>query len=94
MICLAYFAVPIVLVVTLALVPGANVGWRVRARRPAELRGIAFLRSWLTAEQAARWCFAPEDRFSTSGVLLAQQIALETMEQQVVALANTQASRP
>jgi hypothetical protein len=70
------------------------VGWRVRACRPAELRGTALLRSWLTPEQAARWCFVPEGRFSTSGVLLAQEIALETMEQQVVALANTQASRP
>jgi hypothetical protein len=96
MIYLVYFAVSIVLVVTmtLALVTGPNVRWRVRARRQAELRRISLLRSWLTPEQATRWSFAPEDRFSKSGVLLAQKIALETMEQQVVALANTQASRP
>jgi hypothetical protein len=135
MIYLAYFAVPIVLVVTmtLALVTDPNVRWRMRARRPAELRGIALLRSWLTPQQVAQWdargdfevvgcntgrryrlsrgtamniheldangrtvaqwCFAPEGKLATGDVLLAQKIALETMEQQVLTLANTQACR-
>ena len=45
-------------------------------------------------DTAAQWCFAPEGKLATGDVLLAQKIALETMEQQVLALANTQASRP
>jgi hypothetical protein len=136
MIHFAYLAVPFVLVVTmtLALVTDPDLRWRMRARRPAERRGVALLRSWLTSEQAeqwdtrgsfdvigcdtgrrfritrgtamniheldadggiaAQWCFAPEGKLATGDVLLTQKIALETMEQQVLALANTQASRP
>jgi hypothetical protein len=136
MIYLAYFAVPIVLVVTitLALVTDPNMCWRMRARRPAERRGIELLRSWLTPEQTAQWdtrghfevvgcdtgrryritrgramniqeldangrtvaqwCFAPEATLAAGDVLLAQKIALETMEQRVLTLANTQAFRP
>jgi hypothetical protein len=45
-------------------------------------------------DTVAQWCFAPEGKLATGDVLLAQKIALETMEQQVLALANTQASRP
>ena len=41
----------------------------------------------------AQWCFAPEGRLVTGDVLLAQKIALETMESRVLALANTQAYR-
>jgi hypothetical protein len=41
-----------------------------------------------------QWCFAPEGKLATGDVLLAQKIALENMEQQVLALANTQTSRP
>jgi hypothetical protein len=136
MIHFAYLAVPFVLVVTmtLALVTDPDLRWRVRARRPAERRGVALLRSWRTPEQseqwdtrgsfdvigcdtgrrfritrgtamniyeldadggtAAQWCFAPEGKLATGDVLLTQKIALETMEQQALALANTQASRP
>ena len=136
MIHFAYLAVPFVLVVTmtLALVTDPDLRWRMRARRPAERRGVALLRSWLTPEQAeqwdsrgsfdvigcdtgrrfritrgtamniheldadggtaAQWCFAPEGKLATGDVLLTQKIALETMEQQALALANTQASRP
>jgi hypothetical protein len=135
MIILAYFAVPIVLVIvmTLAVATDPSFRWRVRARRPEERRGVALLRSWLTAEQAeqwdtrgefdvigcdtgtryritrgtamnihqlgtngnavATWCFAPEGNLATGDVLLAQKIALETMENRVRALANTQAFR-
>jgi hypothetical protein len=136
MIYLVYFAVPIILVVgmMLTLVTEPDVRWRMRARQPRERRGIALLRSWLTAEQAeqwdtrgnfevvgcntgrryritrgtamniheldadghtiAQWCFTPEGKLVTGDVLLAQKIALETMEEQVLALANNQASRP
>ena len=136
MIYLAYFAVPIVLVVAMMLtfVTDPDVRWRMRVRQPTERRGVALLRSWLTPAQAeqwdtrgnfevvgcntgkryritrgtamniheldanghtvAQWCFAPEGKLVTGDVLLAQKIALETMEQQVLALANTQASRP
>jgi hypothetical protein len=130
---LVSFAVPAVLLIglTLALLP--DIRWSIRARRPAEQRGIAILRSWLTPEQAkqwdtcgefdviggetgrryriargtamnirqldpvghtiAQWCFAPEGKLATGDVLLAQKIALETMESQALALANTQTSR-
>jgi hypothetical protein len=52
----AYFAIPIVLVVTmtLALVTDPDMRWCTRARRPAERLGIALLRSWLTPEQTAQ----------------------------------------
>jgi hypothetical protein len=136
MIYLAFFAVPLVLVAILLLVlvndPGLR--WRMRSRKPAEQKGIALLRSWLTPEQAKlwdseeefdvigchtgrryrikcgtamnihqldsagrivmQWCFAPEGKLVIGDVLLAQKIALETMESQVLSLANTQASRP
>ena len=36
---------------------------------------------------------APEGKLATGDVLLAQKIALETMEQEVLTLANTQACR-
>ena len=42
----------------------------------------------------AQWCFAPESKLASGDVFLAQKIGLETMEQQVLALANTQASGP
>ncbi len=127
------FAFPAVLLVglTLALLP--DIRSSIRARRPAEQRGIALLRSWLTPEQAkqwdssgefdviggetgtryriargtamnirqldlvghtiAQWCFAPEGKLATGDVLLAQKIALETMERQALALANIQTTR-
>jgi hypothetical protein len=136
MIYLVYFTLPIVLVfgLMLALLTDPGLWWRIRERRPAEQRGIALLRRWLTPEQGeqwatrggfdvigcdtgrryritrgtsmniheldadgrtlAQWCFAPEGKIVTGDVLLAQKIALETMERQVLALANTQESRP
>jgi hypothetical protein len=136
MIYLVYFAAPIIVVagLTLALATDPGVRWRLRARRPAEQRGIALLRSWLTPEQAeqwetrgdfevvgcdtgrryrimpgtamnireldgdghaiAQWCFVPEGKLVTGDILLAQKIALETMEQRVLALAYTQPPRP
>jgi hypothetical protein len=40
----------------------------------------------------AKWCFVPEGDLVTGDILLAQKIALETMESQVLRLANTQVS--
>jgi hypothetical protein len=41
----------------------------------------------------AQWCFAPEGGLSPGDVLLAQKIALETMERKVLTLANRQTFR-
>jgi hypothetical protein len=41
----------------------------------------------------AQWCFAPEGGLTPGDILLAQKIALETMERKVLALANRQTSR-
>jgi hypothetical protein len=41
----------------------------------------------------ARWCFAPEGGLAAGDILLAQKIALETMERKVLALANRQTYR-
>jgi hypothetical protein len=42
----------------------------------------------------AQWCFAPEGGLAIGDVLLAQKIALETMEREALALANSQTVRP
>jgi hypothetical protein len=42
----------------------------------------------------AQWCFAPEGGLAPGDVLLAQKIALETMEREVLALANRGACLP
>jgi hypothetical protein len=41
-----------------------------------------------------QWCFAPEGRLAIGDVLLAQKIALETMETKALGVANSQAFRP
>jgi hypothetical protein len=41
----------------------------------------------------AQWCFAPEGGLPPGDVLLAQKIALETMEREALALANSQPFR-
>ncbi len=40
-----------------------------------------------------QWCFAPEGRLAFGDVLLAQKIALETMETKALAIANSHAFR-
>ena len=40
----------------------------------------------------AQWCFAPEGGLAPGDVLLAQKIALETMERKALGLANRQRS--
>ena len=42
--------------------------------------------------RVAKRCFVPEGTLVTGDILLAQKIALETMESQVLKLANTQVS--
>jgi hypothetical protein len=41
----------------------------------------------------AQWCFAPVGGLALGDVLLAQKIALETMETKALAIANRQAAR-
>jgi hypothetical protein len=41
----------------------------------------------------AQWCFAPEGGLAPGDILLAQKIALETMERKVLARANRRTSR-
>jgi hypothetical protein len=41
----------------------------------------------------AQWCFAPEGYLATGDVLLAQKIALETMEREALAIVNCQRLR-
>jgi hypothetical protein len=41
----------------------------------------------------AQWCFAPEGGLAPGDILLAQKIALETMEWKVLAIANRQPFR-
>jgi hypothetical protein len=54
---LVFFATPLVLTfgMILAFVTDPRVIWRIRSRKPAERRGIALLRSWLTPEQTEQW---------------------------------------
>jgi len=68
---------------------GCDTGARYRIRR-----GTAMNVHQLdcTGRDVARWCFMPEGGVVTGDVLLAQKIALETMEKEVLALANTQTS--
>jgi hypothetical protein len=40
-----------------------------------------------------QWCFAPEGSLAVGDVLLAQKIALETMEAKALAIANGQTFR-
>jgi hypothetical protein len=46
-----------------------------------------------TGRTVAQWCFAPEGGLAPGDILLAQKIALETMERKVLALANRQPFR-
>jgi hypothetical protein len=41
----------------------------------------------------AQWCFAPAGDLAAGDIMLAQKIALETMEQEALALANSQQLR-
>jgi hypothetical protein len=69
---------------------GCDTGTRYRIRR-----GMAMNVHQLdcTGRAVARWCFTLEGGVVTGDVLLAQKIAPETMEREVLALANTQKSQ-
>jgi hypothetical protein len=43
-----------------------------------------------TGRRVAKWCFVPEGDLVAGDILLAQKIALETMESKVLELGNTQ----
>jgi hypothetical protein len=43
-----------------------------------------------TGRRVAKWCFVPEGDLVAGDILLAQKIALETMENKVLELGNTQ----
>ena len=43
-----------------------------------------------TGRRVAQWCFAPEGELAIGDILLAQKIALETMERKALTIANTQ----
>ena len=45
-----------------------------------------------TGRRVAQWCFVPQGNLVTGDILLAQKIALETTESQILGLANTQVS--
>jgi hypothetical protein len=45
-------------------------------------------------QSVKQWCFTPEGRLAIGDVLLAQKIALETMETKALGVANSQAFRP
>jgi hypothetical protein len=45
-------------------------------------------------QSVKQWCFVPEGRLAIGDVLLAQKIALETMETKALGVANSQAFRP
>jgi hypothetical protein len=68
---------------------GCDTGTRYRIRR-----GTAMNIHQLdcAGRDVARWCFTPEGGVVTGDCLLAQKIALETMEREVLALANTRSS--
>jgi hypothetical protein len=42
-----------------------------------------------SGKTAAQWCFGPEGMLAVGDVLLAQKIALETMERRALSLANS-----
>jgi hypothetical protein len=70
-------------------VVGCDTGTRYRIRR-----GTAMNVHQLDCmgRDVARWCFTPQGGVVTGDVLLSQKIALETMEREVLAIANTQPS--
>jgi hypothetical protein len=41
----------------------------------------------------AQWCFAPDGYLATGDVLLAQKVALDSMEREALTLANSQRLR-
>ena len=66
-------------------VVGCDTGTRYRILR-GKIMNIVELAS--NGHVRRRWCFAPEGAIATGDVMLAQKIALETFELNVLAIAN------
>jgi len=66
-------------------VVGSDTGTRYRIRRGTTMN-IEELTGY--GDVTRRWCFAPDGAFATGDVMLAQKIALEGFERDVLALAN------
>ncbi len=66
---------------------GNDTGTRYRIT-PREVMNVNQLDE--NGRPVKQWCFAPEGDLSIGDVLLAQKIALETMERKALALANSQ----
>jgi hypothetical protein len=64
---------------------GSDTGTRYRIRR-GQMMNIDQLDS--TGNRVCRWCFAPEGGLAPGDCMLAQKIALETCETEVLAIAN------
>ena len=68
---------------------GCHTGTRYRISYASAMNVYQFDAAGRTV---AQWCFAPEGGLCIGDVLLAQKIALETMERQVLAIANSRDS--
>jgi hypothetical protein len=71
-------------------VVGSHTGTRYRIRRGTAMN-IDELDS--NGRVGTQWCFAPQGDLAVSDVMLAQKIALETMEWKALASANSRAFR-
>jgi hypothetical protein len=71
-------------------VVGLHTGTRYRIRRGTTMN-IDELDS--SGRVATQWCFAPQGDLAVSDVMLAQKIALETMEWKALASAHSRAYR-
>jgi hypothetical protein len=69
---------------------GCNTGARYRITNRAVMNVHQLD---LAGRTVAQWCFAPKGGLAAGDILLAQKIALETMEREALALANSQAVR-
>jgi len=70
---------------------GSHTGTRYRIRR-ATAMNVDELDS--RGRVVTRWCFAPQGEVAVGDVMLAQKIALETMEWKALASANRRVLRP
>jgi hypothetical protein len=69
---------------------GCDTGQRYRITRGTRMNIHQLDRSGKTVTE---WCLAPEGKLAVGDVLLAQKIALETMERRALELGNSQSCR-
>jgi hypothetical protein len=67
-------------------VTGCDTGNRYRI---SDTTSLNILQLTPSGDAVAKWCFAPKGSLAMGDVLLAQKIALETMERQALAVANS-----